>query len=356
MQVKTYSGTNSQAILARIKTELGADAVILDSRTFQKNGGKCTEITAGVERPLTGTEGTGKEGFLSSPVTPPGWGEWHKEWMRIKEQIFALMKPGLRLERLTPRQRVALEFLQREGIDDTVAVEVYQRLVANQDESVLAVLSNLVPVRGFTPENWPQPVHVLTGPFGAGKTTTALRMALHVRGIAPDTRVAFINADAMRGTGRLVLRHWAELSGFQYMEAADAESMRKALMVCSEKADMTFVDAPGLTGDGSFRKWQVRNGLEPVDTASYLVLEPHYGSAQMAAFLERYDGVGGIVWSKLDEAVMFGPLVNVAWAGRLPVVALSYGAGLKESLSPATESLVWRLIFKRQLPQGSVTQ
>ena len=73
---------------------------------------------------------------------------------------------------------------------------------------------------------------------------------------------------------------------------------------------------------------------------------------QTQAFLKRYksDGPGSLVWTKLDEAVSFGSIVNVAWAAGLPVSALSYGAELKESLSPATEPLVWRLIFKRQLP------
>ena len=46
----------------------------------------------------------------------------------------------------------------------------------------------------------------------------------------------------------------------------------------------------------------------------------------------------------------FGSIVNVACAAGLPVSALSFGAELKESLAPATEPLIWRLIFKRQIP------
>ena len=68
--------------------------------------------------------------------------------------------------------------------------------------------------------------------------------------------------------------------------------------------------------------------------------------------MQRYksSGPGSIVWTKLDEAVSFGNIVNVACQAGLPVSALSFGAELKESLAPATEPLVWRLIFKRQLP------
>ena len=53
MQVKTFTGATSQEILARIKVEMGPDAVILGNRTYRKNGVVCHEITAGLERPKT---------------------------------------------------------------------------------------------------------------------------------------------------------------------------------------------------------------------------------------------------------------------------------------------------------------
>ena len=47
--------------------------------------------------------------------------------------------------------------------------------------------------------------------------------------ICPEMQIAFINTDCLRGNGRLTLRHWAELSDFGYLEAADAESIKDAL-------------------------------------------------------------------------------------------------------------------------------
>lgn len=360
MQVKTYTGKTSQEILTRIKAELGPDAVILGSRTFQENGARLMEMTAGIDRrpaaaPAHSAAPAAAQGpdLAAAPAgTPPGWKEWHQDWMRIRDQLFSLMKPNIQLERLTPRQRVALEYLQREGVNDMVAVELYQRLLADREMPVLASLGALVPVRAFSEENWPQPVQLVTGPYGAGKTTSVLRLALHVRRLAPERRVAFINADCARGNGRMLLRHWAELSGFAYAEADDAESMRKALMTCAENADLTFIDVPGLARGEILTDWMRSRGLSNVEMAAHLVLPPHYDAVQMAAFLERYAApcAGGIIWSKLDECVAYGALVNVACTSHLPASALSYGAGLKESLIPATETLLWRLIFKRQLP------
>lgn len=350
MQVKTFTGATSQEVLARVKAEMGPDAVILGNRTYRKNGVVCHEITAGLERP-----GPGAAPAAAGGETPPsGWSEWHREWMQIKDQLYALMKPAIQLERLTPRQRVALEYLQREGVADSVAVGLYNRLLADPGASVLECLSGMVPVKPWGAAEWPQRLHLLTGPFGAGKTTTALRFALQLRAHDAGLTVAFINADCLRGNGRLVLRHWAELSGFAYLEAPDRESMARALTQTSG-ADAVFIDVPGMTAGETLAEWRAAMGLDAVaadEAASHLVMAPFCDAIQTKEFLGRYhvEGPASLVWAKLDEAVSFGTIVNVGAGAKLPVSALSYGAELKESLSPATEPLIWRLVFKRQIP------
>ena len=350
MQVKTFTGASSQEVLARVKAEMGPDAVILGNRTYRKNGVVCHEITAGVERPGPG----GAQAPAGQDTPPSGWSEWHREWMQIKDQLCALMNPAIPLERLTPRQRVALEYLQREGVADSVAVGLYNRLLADPGASVLECLSGMVPVRPWGAAEWPQRLLLMTGPYGAGKTTTALRFALQLRAHDAGVHIAFINADCLRGNGRLVLRHWAELSGFAYLEAPDRESMSRALTATAE-ADVVFIDVPGMSAGETLAQWRADMGLDVVaveEAASHLVMAPFCDALQTKEFLGRYHAgaPASIVWGKLDEAVSFGTIVNVGAGSELPVSALSYGAELKESLSPATEPLIWRLIFKRQIP------
>lgn len=352
MQVKTFTGATSQEVLAMVKAEMGPDAVILGNRTYRKNGVVCHEITAGLERDTHASPTSGmSSGSADMPATPGGWNEWHREWMRIKDQLFALMKPAIQLDRLSPRQRVALEYLQREGISDDVAVELYRRLLSNPGSSVLECLGGMVPVKPYGPENWPQRLQIMAGPFGSGKTTTGLRFALYLRKLDPSCKIAFINGDCLRGNGRLVLRHWAELSNFAYLEAPDKDAMKRAI-VATAAFDTVFVDAPGLIRDETLAEWHNRIGLESMDSARHLTLPPFCEKLQIQEFLKRYAShlPGSLVWTKLDEAASYGNIVNVAHESGLPVSALSYGPELKESLAPATEALVWRLIFKRQLP------
>jgi flagellar biosynthesis protein FlhF len=350
MQVKTFTGPNTQEVMARARTEMGPESIILGSREFRRDGQRLFEITVGVERP---------EASSGADSSPPGWEEWHQEWSRLKEHLYSLMQPAIRWDRLNPRQRVALEYLQREGVESDVVMELYQALLNEANgASMLASLARMVAVRPFSRAAWPQRVHIMSGPFGAGKTTTALRLGMHLRAGAPDISIAYLNADCSRGSGRLVLRHWTELSDFVYHEAPDAAAMKAALRSC-RGSDIVFVDLPGLGRSGNLAHQLAELGLGDLgagrEAAVHITLSPHYGSQQLSAILRRChaDLPTSLVWTKLDEAISFGAMVNVAVRGGLPISALSFGPELQASLLPAEESDVWRLLLKRQLPAAA---
>jgi flagellar biosynthesis protein FlhF len=330
-----------------IKQEFGSDAVILSTRDYRKGGARVHEVVAGVEHSATSADSASASGS----GCPGGWEDWHKDWMHIKEHIYSLMRPSIQWERLAPRQRVALEYMQREGVHDQIIVDLYNRLAGNPNVSVLETLGERVRVKPWPRGEWKEKIHIISGPFGAGKTTTLIRMALAFRQERPEAKVAVVNTDCSRGTGRVVLRHWAELSDFTYLEARDAAGMRKALKQVSG-ADIIYVDTPGMDRNKSMTAHLEMFGLAGLGAAQHIVLPPHYGEAQMAEMVRRYrcEISASIIWSKLDEATSFAGIVNVAGITGLPVSCLSYGAGLSGTLSAAADTVLWRLLFKHQLP------
>ncbi len=386
MQLKTFSARSSAQVLAQIKEELGPDAIIIETReedgmvfmTAALERDSMPPVTAPARPPAPARASAAAESSAFAPIdgrapgasraapyyapgafapggAGPSWQQWQDEWNSIKGHLLALLKPALKLDQLPPRQRLAVEFLQKEGLDDEAVLELYQMLQKDASSSILGPLGRMTPVRTWDARLWPQRIQFIAGPFGAGKTSVAMRMALYLRKTAPDMRICLVNADATRGNGRLLLRHYSELSDMAYKEAATTLELVSALhQAAKEGFDRVMVDLPGLARGGYLSTLLADAGFAPGadGPAVHLALPPHYGGLQLKAILSRYrtPHAGSIVWTKLDEAEHYGQIVNVGLATGLPVSALSYGPGLGNSLVPAQSAMLWRLLFKRELP------
>lgn len=351
MHVKTFRAADSFAALARVKSELGADAVILDTRSVTENGRRMTEITAALDPQPAGS--TPVE--LTDEVPVANEAAWQKEWNEIKSCLLGLMGKQLDMSVLTPRQRQAMEFLKREGVDEQVSVRLYTEMTTRQRTPLLEILSDLVPCKALSFKTWRQRIHAFAGPFGAGKTSTTIRMALACKNEHPNARILLVNGDNGRARGRLILKHYAELSGFGYAEASSRQALANALR-SGGSYDYVFVDLPGMTGNSVLDSRLAELGLLNVDDfACHLVLSPLYDAAQFSRFLKNFasKGTKSVIWTKLDEACSFGAIVNMAEASGLPVSALSWGPGFKDTMAPAENVLLWKMIFKHEMPGAS---
>lgn len=374
MHVKTYTGSSTSQVLANIKADLGPEAVILDTRETVRDGAATIVVTAALEcgggnasfrDASRGTGGNGMgagfPGFASSPGSPGfpgsmGWQNWQEEWGLIKTHLLAMMKPELRLDKLTPRQRTALDFLGQSGVADTSLLVIYEALMQDPEASVLEMLSALVPVKGWGKANWPQKVHLVTGPFGAGKTTALVRLALLLKKEMRNGKIWVVNADARRGGGRLLLKNYAQLCNFEYREIANAVEFAQTLASGRiENVDTMLVDLPGLPRGKSTPEMLDYFGMTDPDHALHLVLTPTGSEKDMQTLLTRYApgslaNKRSLIWTKLDEAANFGALVNVGAAYRMPVSALSCGPELNNTLTPAKDTALWKLLFKQEMP------
>lgn len=347
MQVKTFTGLSTRKVLAQIKHEMGEEAVILSKQEGKNAESSWCEITAGVERATEEVQQDTQE-----QATPSGWNRWHQEWSEIKEHLAELMKPNLQLDKLSPRQRMALEHLQRHEIDDTVILRLLRPLKRDPGMSILVPLGNELTFKPWG-TTWTSRVHTFVGPFGVGKTSAAVRMALELRKQNSAKRISFVNADCSRGNGRLLLRHYAQLCDMGYYEVRDSITFANTIREAAASYDHILIDMPGLGLRDSFSEQVEQFGLHAIkENCFHRVLSPTASNKQLTATLDKYSAVkgGSIVWTKLDEACTFGNIINASVSTGLPISAFSYGSGLKGTLAPAKEIMLWRLIFKNQLP------
>lgn len=365
MRVKTYRGASTNQVLARIKDELGADAVILGTRNYEEDGATVAEVTAALEDPAPkksagacrasgngSSPGSGSNGS-GVPPAPESWGQWHKEWSRIKEHLSALLRPQLDFSQLAPIQRQALEYLEREGVDCDVVLDIFTTLKGSPKCSVLVPLEKNVAVKPWSHRQWPERYHAVAGPSGVGKTMALLRMALERKRESDGARICLVNADARRMKSKVVLKHYAELAGLDYYEIKEPIDAAK-LVAESDNWDLVLVDLPAVERGSTLDEMLQELGLDAVEGLRvHLTLSPHFAPAQFSGILSQYrsDKAASLVWTKLDETYSYGTMVNTAWATGLPCSALSFGAAISGSMMPARHLELWRMLFKHQLPQ-----
>lgn len=353
MRVKTYRGASTKDVLSRIKAELGPDAVILSSRTRREDGVSVAEVTAALEEaPQQPRARQAEEAGMAQAPAPEGWNQWHREWRQVKEQLATLLRPQLDLGLLAPIQRQALEFLEREGVDTDVVMQIFTDLKGRPKASILQPLERIVDVRGWNREAWPQRFHALAGPSGIGKTHALVRMALECKQCDASARVCIVNGDTQRMKSKVVLKHYAELAGLDYREIADPMDAAE-LVAGAAQWDVVLVDLPAIR-KGLTLEDQLRGlGLDAAqDLCVHLALAPHFSSVQLRALIAQYaaDKTASLVWTKLDESYSFGAMVNTAWATKLPCSVFSYGSGISGTMCPAKHLALWRMLFKHRLP------
>ncbi|MCL1916335.1 MAG: flagellar biosynthesis protein FlhF [Desulfovibrionaceae bacterium] len=355
MQVKTFIGTDNREVIEQIKAELGSEAIILESKTFQEDGRKLVRMTAALDR----VEAISAPQRGASGEKAPTGEQWQREWETIQRHMLALLKPALRLDRLEARQRAAMEFLEREGANDQALLELYRHLTDRPGSSVLEPLSAMLPLKPWGLEHWPERTHLVAGPFGAGKTSTVVRLALALQKSRPGLRVCVVNADADRGSGRILLRHYAGLSDLHYREARSAAELTGVMTETREQDfEKIIIDLPGLSREirlADLIRNLALNQAQPGGQALHLVFSPHYAFDTQQRFLEHYhlEMSGSLIWSKLDECAHYGAILNTSVASGLPISCFSFGPGLLNTLLPAEQAALWKLLFKRELPEAA---
>lgn len=346
MQVKTFSGSSTKEIMARIKEELGPDAIILSNQKQMRKGSAYYEIMAALDEPVASTM---RE---KAVVDDQDLSSLRDEWSKLRKQVMAILKPQMDLAMLKPRQQLVFECLDREGVRQEVLMDLWDKFRHSPDEPILSVMNGLINVCPWLETQWTHKIHFLAGPSGCGKSSTLLRLSLAIKKKRPDARVLIVNADRSQSKGRLYLRHYTELSDLSYRELETPEHWRS--LACDiDEYDVVLVDLPGLPSRQSLDDWlrDLSYGCMP-SCHVHLVLSPVYGTAQMDNFMSRLrcEQAASIIWTKLDEACNYGEILNQANSSGLPVSLFSVGPELKNALVQPREHDIWKLLLRHELP------
>lgn len=331
MSLKTYQARSMSEALQRVKDDLGRDAVILNTRSFKRGGvlgwgaQRMVEITASHTDQVA--EFTPAERAPTPPVAT-----------RVAESgTISSLRDEMASMRLSIEAVLKETRAGRNSDIPAELVETYTRLIAGQvaDELARELLSDLGPVAGdeaalrqslaervagMVPTSGSlerradgRPYIVaLVGPTGMGKTTTLAKLAANAR-LHDQRRVGMITIDNYRIAAVEQLRTYASILEIPLRTVSSVEEMRAALGELSA-CDLVLIDTAGRSPNDEPRLEELGAllGAASADEIHLVLSSTHSESAAVRA-VEQFRRLGAdrVVYTKLDEAVGFGVVLNV---------------------------------------------
>ena len=224
-------------------------------------------------------------------------------------------------------------------VGNAVAEELAQKLIADVKRKLTPTqlvrpeevrkalsecLSGMLPVAdpiAARPDRLPHIV-ALVGPTGVGKTTTIAKLAANLS-LRDHRRVGLITIDTFRIAAAEQLKVYADIIGLPLVVAAGPDQLREAVEQMSA-CDVILIDTAGRSQRDTHKIDELAGYFRAVRPHEvHLVLSGTVGKPTLEETIRRFKPVGidRVIFTKLDEAVGFGVVVECL---QLAQAGLSY--------------------------------
>ena len=371
MKIKKFVGFSLKEATERMKSALGEDAIVLSSKVYedQEKFGKrkLFEITAGIEDEET-DELIGDVENEKNKDTPDFETELKKLTRKIyqRKQSTVPQKASLidvEIGNNEPpfKNEIAeiKELLLRHDVEPELVNVIVKKLAAdrdlmsadNLDEQLREIVSSLIKTEGFAIDKGSGPkVITLVGPTGVGKTTCIAKLAL-ISKILHKLDVGLISIDTYRLGALDQLRIFSEVSDIDFLVAYEPNDIRKFLKKFSKK-DLVFIDTVGRSQKNSLLLNDIQKFLDAANSDEiYLVLSATSSTKNLIDIAEKFKifDYTGFVFTKLDESVTFGNLLNLSSRYNEPIKYLTNGQVIPDDIIAADADFLSNIIISGKL-------
>ena len=371
MRILKFEGATMRDAIAKVKAELGDQAVIISTRQVRRGLlGAAIEISAAIED--TGEADMRTPAFAApAPAPVPTAQQRGHEIEAVIAPLRTEMKSLRALVRATDSGRGTNEL--RSEISELR--KLVERLATTQVAAppaptppAIVTISNSGPAQlptAVIPSATPTPRHskavvarpmpnltkpstgrvlVLVGPTGAGKTTTVAKLAARAA-LIDNKRVRLITLDNYRVGGVDQIRTFADLIG---VPLAVAESVADLAVILADDPDydLTLVDTAGKSPRDTSSIIELASELANLPPLEVHVVVPAAATAAaIDELVSRFRPLGPsrLLFTKIDEVESANELATAPHRTGLPITWVTTGQAVPEDIEEPTTGRVLEL-------------
>jgi flagellar biosynthesis protein FlhF len=346
MQINKFKAKSISEATAKVKNELGPDAIILSTKRLDgERSGNRFEIAA---LPA------------ETKHTPDQYNELKSDLMSIKDMICLLKSPGGIAERLIMNPPVlsiyarmirngvsdhcARAFLDSAGVFDSDIPGEKQQHV--QLKIAKQILKFVKVDNSIHSEGNGQKILALVGTTGVGKTTTIAKLAAQFM-LRDKKKVGLISVDNYRIGAMEQLKAYADILGVPCFPAFNRKDLLFVLKQLENK-DVILIDTAGQSQYDSSRISELQRMItDDLEIQSHLLLSVATSEDEMERTAVNFGTLKfqNYIFTKIDEAQTRGSIINQLMKLNLPVSYFTTGQNVPEDIETASKEKIVQLIF-----------
>jgi flagellar biosynthesis protein FlhF len=343
MKVMKFEGSNMREAVAKVKAELGDQAVIVSTRQIRRGLlGTACEISAAIDDddddahqgPTRGFAAYQQNERAQSPSTPPPLNQ-ELELERVISPLRGELKSLRALVRASAADSRGTAELRNE-------VAALRRLIETLAPPPAAAARN-APIANI-PLTAPSTARaiMLVGPTGVGKTTTIAKLAARAA-LIEGKRVSLITLDNYRVGGVDQIRTFAELIG---VPLRVCESPGDLTRMISDEDELTLIDTAGRSPRdvGAIKELAAAIANAP-KIETHLVVAAASSATVIEDLANRYRGLNlsRLLFTKLDEIEEAPELSRAPARLSLPITWVTTGQSVPEDIEEPTTARIHEL-------------
>ncbi|MDA8239497.1 MAG: flagellar biosynthesis protein FlhF [Nitrospiraceae bacterium] len=350
MKIKKFRAKTFREALCLVKKEMGDDAVILG--TNERRGiTPSVEVTAAVDYDIGGRP----EECAAGALRPGGAAEWQckgpataaqttvspeaPDMKGLREEIEGIrnMMNDMRLSSmrrsLPDEKKKVYQYLRKCAVRPDLAIGLSAAAPGPGD--ITGALARNIRTRS---ESEMQKAVAVVGPTGVGKTTTIAKLA--ARSVKKGKKAALINLDTYRVGASEQLRIYSRIIGIPLDTVSSRDELRRSLSKYASR-DAIFIDTPGRNPKDKGSLEELRSLADlgfPLET--HLLLSANCDDEFLWMAYRHYDAcrIDCLGFTKVDEAVRFGSIYNLATKYKKPVAYITTGQKVPQDIRFSTSS------------------